>query len=373
MFSLFPPYSIPIYTMDSHFLRLPIEIRRTIYRHIFPDQPIPATFERDVTLRSDGHRVNISILCTCRQTYEEAIEVLYGTVPFCVTVNEIAVFVAGVASRLEPLYGEEAVKRSSLFPEYQQQLTKLEKQNNNQLKQIYGTRDKIPAFVSRIKSFQVHISSHYYDKALASWAGPHLTQICMRTFDREIMDICDIVHNFVEFLKNRPQPVITRLALHIRLRFRAKDRRVVTAVTKLLLDPFIRLRGIADPTLESVSCPSKYELDPFLPCRDTVDLLAREGGINLQNYKEFRSYLAIWRKTIQSEIKPPPPFQKLLCWNNHSHSKCVVAGSDLTNVYESLALILVAKYFIGVHHRGMNAISKGLRRDLTFTYASLLD
>ncbi|KAI9665654.1 MAG: hypothetical protein M1821_003588 [Bathelium mastoideum] len=62
------------------FLKLPTELRLKVYRFLFPDKPV--SYEREALLREDEEPCYMEILRTSRSIYQEATEILYGTVPF---------------------------------------------------------------------------------------------------------------------------------------------------------------------------------------------------------------------------------------------------------------------------------------------------
>ncbi|KAL9083124.1 MAG: hypothetical protein Q9165_008654 [Trypethelium subeluteriae] len=63
------------------FLKLPAELRLQVYGYLFPNKPIPHSAE--IPLRENSEPCHMEILRVNRFIYEEATEVLYGTVPFC--------------------------------------------------------------------------------------------------------------------------------------------------------------------------------------------------------------------------------------------------------------------------------------------------
>ncbi|KAK2737308.1 hypothetical protein FQN57_000392 [Myotisia sp. PD_48] len=288
--------------MPNYFLtKLPAEIRRLIYSYLLPDQLVPSEIYPDTPLRRDKYRISISILLTCRQVYEEVVEMLYSTVPFEVHITPIAMIIAGCAVLCGEVPNINVKANASVS--YDIQLMMLEQQNKRRFmietldrnyKSRAATQTGIPdSSLRRIRSFEVKIAP------LALLAPIERKVVDTYSSCRELYAYaaCNALRRFVDLLVG-VRPPVKQLGVLIQLNGLGEIPDKAMQMSMLLLDVFAQqVRGVGDPVVRSVSMSAGKEW---------TELLSMPGeALNEKARREFEEYVGKWRRQLKSEGPAP--------------------------------------------------------------------
>lgn len=261
-------------------MKIPIELRQRIYGYLLPTKPIPAR-------KSNNHPIPqtwLEILRVNREIHEEAIQILYGTGSFVVEICKDGLsmcYSPAVRQIYKPppgCIGPPAGAGNHALQDYQMQLMLLEQQNKkrlmmkrngerseqarNQAPSVNGLMSSppplSPADFSMIRSFVVEI---YVDdgQQVARYNNPNVST-APEILERTIFDYCDHLHKLVGRLQLQP---IARLQVAIAFGVTYEKREEAVETAQLLLQPFRRLRNVAQADVISTTFqfPGKDELE----------------------------------------------------------------------------------------------------------------
>jgi hypothetical protein len=308
------------------FLRIPAELRLYIYRFLLPESHIQVQYGdsnlyRNLRNPATNHQgVYINILRVNRQIYYEAVALLYGTRTFTIQVCE---------NRLK-MYNLEG--NNPALQDYQMQLMLLEQQNKRRViiarqEHLGGNGESSSSHTdaarvvpqpsrspAREKSGQIGLiwksplAERCFDliqsfrvEVLFS-SGPqfgrypdYANDADYKHLETRLYDACDSLGSFVQRLHSLPLP-ITHLEIMIKFGNNITKREEIFSASKLLLQPFCRLRSVMEPKLLSIT---------------TVDIQDREiaifapGLISCTADKDFTDYLTCWSRDLCSSQPSP--------------------------------------------------------------------
>ncbi|KAH7357292.1 hypothetical protein BKA65DRAFT_224957 [Rhexocercosporidium sp. MPI-PUGE-AT-0058] len=275
-----------------YFMKIPIELRQRIYGYLLPAKPIQARKSE----RGSVHLVWLEILRANRQIHEEGIQLLYGTGSFVIEICKDGLSMChspAVRQTYKPpprFLGPPSGIGNHALQDYQLQLMLLEQQNKKRLmlgrQQLEANGEssqqvrKQPSSVNGMMSSPPPLSPNHFSMIRSFVIDIRLddTQIWAQQFSRyynpdepivpevlekALFEYCDHLHKLVSRLQLQQ---LSRL--HIKIRFGGTyyTREKALGAAQLLLEPFRRLRNIAqaDVLSATVQAPGEDELE-FLP------------------------------------------------------------------------------------------------------------
>ncbi|KAL1979154.1 hypothetical protein VTN96DRAFT_6671 [Rasamsonia emersonii] len=218
------------YPMPCFFMKIPTELRQHIYSYLLPDQHIPALFDQRTQLRSDGAKVQTSILCTSRQIYEEASIVLYGRVPFSIGITPRSVNMCN--------------HKGDLF-ETSRNLLQTEEQTEEFLSRLHSP-------VALQNTFKENIFP-IGDSNFGKIRSFHVEILLPSLHDHNsVYTVCDFVRKVVgQFEKVQRHAYNLEILVKLNYQDKGDERHLICVLTVayFLLRPFLRLRNVSNPQI----------------------------------------------------------------------------------------------------------------------------
>ncbi|PVH75860.1 hypothetical protein DL98DRAFT_518339 [Cadophora sp. DSE1049] len=269
-------------------MKIPIELRQRIFGYLLPIKPIPARKPERST-----PPVWLEILRTSRQIHEEGIQLFYGTGSFVIEIckDGLSMCYAPAAPQIyrppprDPT-GPPAALPNHALQDYQMQLMLLEQQNKKRLTTARerlgrnGESSREPATsVNGLMSSPPPLAPHHFSmirsfiieiivddgNQVANYYNPDMP-IDPAKLEKTTFDFCDHLHKLVGRLRLQP---LTRVQITMRVGENYSQWQEAVVRTRFLLQPFRRLRNIAQPDVLSVTIQppgmQEMELLQYLP------------------------------------------------------------------------------------------------------------
>jgi hypothetical protein len=242
--------------MPCHILKLPVEIRMTIFKYLLPDQPISAWL--DDPLRSDGVKCTTSLLLVSKQISQEASDVLYGAHPFTVSIQRNSLNLCGWS-----YYHNRSDSQITLHPSPTTQYIR-------------------PAMLSKIRSIRIQMSL-----IKPTVRGNRRSRVRSPWDDEvEVYDLRDSVLTTVQMLQQTQSP-LRSLSILLATQNQAGtwEEEEQLSFLELITEPFRQLRNIPIVTLENIYyCRdllrmnvTQYILDKLSPAIDPAATMMKAG------------------------------------------------------------------------------------------------
>ena len=268
------------------------ELRFQIYGFLFPNvENIPANFTESA-LRRDLDRVHLAILRTNHQIYLEATSYLYSSHQFEIKVSSAGVsFLGKTDSQLDSI--TQGRWRFSISPE------KFSLIQN--LRILIDLRSRTDAPFYRSSLSRAHVGSWFMlmgavDPQSLERSDTHPGMGCSTKMLQTTHHLLDVVINHIErsmTFSDRPLSKLT-LAFSFNNAFTSSENRSnVLSITKDLLQPFLRLRNITCPVVESM-CYGQFDPDFHL---HKIDLMKTTEPKDKDD-ETFFAFLEGWKRTL---------------------------------------------------------------------------
>ena len=262
-------------------MNIPIELRQRIFGYLLPIKPIPARKP------NSSPPVWLDILRANRQIHEECIQLLYGTGSFVIEIckDGLSMCYAPAAPQIyrpPPRIptGPPTALQNHALQDYQMQLMLLEQQNKKRLTIEREQRERTgessrphatsvnglmssppplaPYHFSTIRSFILEIIVDDGNQ-VTNFYNPELPTDPAK-LERTTFDFCDHLHKLVGRLQLQQ---LTRLQITMRVGENYSQWQEAVVRTRFLLQPFRRLRNIAQPDVLSVTIqpPGMQEME----------------------------------------------------------------------------------------------------------------
>jgi hypothetical protein len=289
--------------MPCHILKLPVEIRMTIFKYLLPDQPISAWL--DNPLRSDGVKCTTSLLLVNKQISQEASDVLYGAHPFTVSIQRNSLNLCGWS-----YYHNRSDSQITLHPSPTTQYIR-------------------PPMLSKIRSIRIQMSL-----IKPTVRGNRRARIRSPWDDEvEVYDLRDSVLTTVQMLQQTTSPLRSLSILLVTQNQAGKwEEEEQYSFLKIITEPFHQLRSIPIVTLKNIFyCRdplrmnvTQYIPDKLMPAIDTAATMTKAGqkAKSIENagpvFSKTDYWLANSYHSNSGGPTPPPPLlqmEKLLTAN----------------------------------------------------------
>ncbi|KAH7407110.1 hypothetical protein BKA64DRAFT_407235 [Cadophora sp. MPI-SDFR-AT-0126] len=269
-----------------YLMKIPIELRQRIFNYLLPTKPIPARKPK-----GSPPPVWLEILSTSRQIHEECIQLLYGTGSFVIEIckDGLSMCYAPAAPQLyrpPPRAGLPTNIHNHALQDYQMQLMLLEQQNKRRLLMARDERRRngessrqpttsvmglmsspqplAPHHFSMIRSFIIEVIVDDGNQ-VENFYNPNMPADPEK-LESTTFDFCDHLHKLIGRLQLQP---LTRLQITMRVGENYSHWQDALVRTRFLLEPFRRLRNVAQPDVLSVTIQApgmdEMELLQYLP------------------------------------------------------------------------------------------------------------
>ncbi|PGH04988.1 hypothetical protein AJ80_08415 [Polytolypa hystricis UAMH7299] len=281
--------------MSCQLLEMPPELRLQIYTYLLPDIPIPSDIYIDTRLRSDGASIETAILRTCRQIHNEAIPILYCSVPFTIRVTPCSFYIAGYNYECTDLFtiSEQLVLRINADYRIPPMVLKFSKFHNENWSHS-------EPMVSEMRSFRLEITTGW----IPVQVPPQIAAVEENSafWDVILSTTASTLHKLVDQLET-VHPYITALDVFIWLENTPGKQRV-SDVIQVILQPFLRLQNVSKAHIHEIHCSFAS------PTERPVDLLnsPEKDQVQLEVEKHARE----WELMLCEPKASPHPKEKVV-------------------------------------------------------------
>jgi hypothetical protein len=297
--------------LPCYLLKLPVELRMHIFSYLLPDKPINCWL--DAPLRYDRERCTWELLFVNRQISAEALDILYGSQPFTLSLGRDNLVLCG------GIYSYDRSEWPSIM------IFNPPRADRN---------GHPPPMLDKIKNLRLQVS--FVNPGFPAGRPQHFP-----TWEESIdlYDLRDSAHSFVHLLQESGT-VLQSLSIVLIAQNTVKSwsSDALYKILKTIIEPFERLRHIPKVMLEGV-CQlhfphrlsyTQYFLDNIKPA--PPDCIVTEAGEPVLEYQysgqkhktyikvtkplpqhaEFQKLKIDWEQTIKSSTPVPEPPQQAL-------------------------------------------------------------
>jgi hypothetical protein len=331
-------------------LKIPTEIRLRIYSFLLPNKPITSRYRKLWDLRSDSRPVSSSILGTNRQIHSEGIDLMYSQATFCIEISNAAIIMFNTAHTPTEIPPSQLVRPDLIgscqnIQDYQMQLMLLDLQNRTRLfMKDSGLNHQLtfegPLEVTSLALVPDLLEGEYGPIWYPSLSEPLFRLI--RSFDIQIQlplsysvglpdtitvpqmfhpsngtellekamyQITDQLHQLVGRLE-LIKPCINNIRITVMITGFEESKEALAAVP-ILLRPFLRLRNVVRPNVESIHWRTNIRTQ-------FIELLAPTCTDRAEN-KFISRFLTNWKAEISNPgPNPEAPITTQAYWLLHA-------------------------------------------------------